>query len=107
MVVVRNPFLPLPAFDAFNLFGILFVRRGTKLSPSLLRHERIHTLQQRELLFFGFYLLYMIEWLCRFVRCGNSELAYLNMSFEREAYRHQSDADYLLHRPAFAQWREA
>lgn len=83
-------------FYAINLFGVVFsVQRLTAVE---LNHERIHTAQQRELLFVGFYLWYVIEWFCLLLKYHNSLKAYYNIRFEREAYRHQNDLGYLRHR---------
>lgn len=84
-----------------NLLGVLFVHHGVYLSNELINHERIHTAQQREMLFVFFYIFYMIEWLVRLPMRGN---AYRNISFEREAYANQRNLDYLKSRPLYA-WR--
>lgn len=68
----------------------------------VVNHERIHTAQQRELLFIPFYVLYFIEWLFRLLQYRNRQDAYLNISFEREAYTHGHDLNYLHRRPLFA-----
>lgn len=83
-------------FYAINLFGIIFSVK--KLSPVELNHERIHTAQQRELLFIGFYVWYVVEWLLLLLKYHDSLKAYFNIRFEREAYRHQNDLTYLHHR---------
>lgn len=80
-------------FYAINLFGVLFTTQ--KLSAVYLNHEWIHTAQQRELLYIGFYLWYIIEWLCLLVKYRNGLKAYFHISFEQEAYRHQDDLEYL------------
>lgn len=73
-----------------------------RLSPSERRHENIHTLQQRELLFVGFFIWYFVEWLVRLLQYRNAKRAYLNISFEREAYAHECDKDYEQHRHHYA-----
>ncbi|MBR1889353.1 MAG: hypothetical protein IJ816_01845 [Alloprevotella sp.] len=80
-------------FLAINLFGFILTRRP--LSAVELNHERIHTVQQRELLYVFFYLWYVCEWLYGLVRYRNGMKAYRQISFEKEAYRHQHDLDYL------------
>lgn len=101
--VVFNSVIPLPGFVAINVLGCIFVRRGHSVTPRLLRHEAIHTAQMRELLYAPFYLIYLIEWLLRLPWPGS---AYRNVSFEREAYRHDRQTNYLERRPHFAQWRK-
>jgi len=99
--IIRTSILPFYGFSAINLLGILFVHHGVYLSKELMNHERIHTAQQREMLFVFFYLFYFIEWLVRLPMRGN---AYRNISFEREAYSNQRNLDYLKTRRHFA-WR--
>jgi len=99
--IVRTSFLPFYGFSAVNLLGVLFVHPGVYLSHEMMNHERIHTAQQREMLFVFFYLAYFMEWLVRLPMRGN---AYRNISFEREAYANQRNLDYLQSRPHFA-WR--
>lgn len=99
MKVVYNKFIPFKGFAAINLFGVIFARRGERISKRTIRHESIHTAQMRDLLYIGFYLWYLIEWIVRlFMRGG----AYRNISFEREAYTHENDVDYLKERHGFA-----
>ncbi len=101
MKIVRTSILPFHGFSAINLLGILFVHNGVYLSNELINHERIHTAQQRELLYVFFYIIYIIEWLVRLTMRGN---AYRNISFEREAYANQRNLNYLKERPLYA-WR--
>ena len=101
MKIVRTSILPFRGFTAINLLGVLFVHPGVYLSNELMNHERIHTAQQREMLFVFFYLFYVVEWLVRLPMRGN---AYRNISFEREAYANQRNAAYLSSRPLYA-WR--
>jgi len=99
--IVRTSILPFRGFSAINLLGILFVHHGVYLSNELINHERIHTAQQRELLFLPFYFAYLLEWLIRLPMRGN---AYRNISFEREAYANQRNLQYLDSRRHYA-WR--
>lgn len=101
-MIIHNPFIPFPAFKAINLFGIIFVRKNARLSDNDLRHERIHTRQQIELLFVGFFIIYFVEWLYHLLRTRDALLAYRSISFEREAYSHQADPTYLHRRKLFA-----
>lgn len=73
-----------------------------KLSVSAMNHEYIHTEQMKELWYVGFYILYILEWLYRLV--FHAKTAYKGISFEREAYQHEKDLDYLKTRKRFAQW---
>ena len=99
--IVRTRILPFKGFTAINLLGLLFVHPGVYLSDELMNHERIHSAQQREMLFVFFYMAYLAEWLVRLTMRGN---AYRNISFEREAYANQRNLNYLKQRRHYA-WR--
>ncbi len=102
MLVVRNRLLPFRGFTAMNLFGMLLCRRDVALTPELIRHERIHTAQMMEMLVVGFYLWYVAEWLVRLLLPGR---AYEAIAFEREAYDHMDEPDYLKRRRHYAWMR--
>lgn len=96
--IIHNRFLPFRGFTAINLLGVIFVRHGVELNRQLINHERIHTRQQWELLFLFFYFWYLIEWIVHLLRLRNRMQAYRAISFEREAYQHERDLNYLAHR---------
>ena len=100
--MIINRIIPFRGFTAINLFGLIFVRQGMSFTAVDLRHERIHTRQMLELLVVPFYLWYCLEWLFRLLQTRSPFRAYLSISFEREAYAHQSDPDYIRHRRHFA-----
>jgi hypothetical protein len=93
MKIVRNNIIPCKGFRAMYFFGLLFVRKGVTLGNKLLRHERIHHEQAKEMLFIFFYLWYIVEWFIRLFI--NGKRAYRNISFEREAYAKQRYSDYI------------
>lgn len=99
MKIIRSRHIPFGRFQAINLLGLLFVHPGVYLSRELINHERIHTRQMLELGIVFFYIIYVLEWLVRLTMRGD---AYRNISFEREAYAHQRDMDYLNHRRHYA-----
>lgn len=84
-----------PKHFAINIFGTIWSRDTSWIDRFVVNHERIHTAQQRELLFVPFYILYGIEWLIRIFMYRNRDLAYRNISFEREAYANGHDLSYL------------
>jgi hypothetical protein len=65
----------------------------------LKNHEDIHWEQQLELMYVPFYILYILEWIIKF---PTSENAYLDLSFEREAYANQEDFQYLENRTPYS-----
>ena len=98
MKIVYSKYIPFKGFKAINLFGIIIVRKGLTLSQTEFRHEAIHTAQMKEMLYIGFYLWYIVEWLIRLFKKGN---AYRNISFEQEAYCNQHRPNYFYERPHF------
>ena len=105
MKIIYNDFIPFRGFSAINLFGVIFARNGKSLPPHIINRQKIRTAQMRELLYVGFYLIYIVEWLYNLVRYPKK--AYRCISFEIEARKHQNDYDYLSKRKPFAQWRKA
>lgn len=95
MKIIYNNIIPFKGFKAMNIFGVLFVRKGCKLNDTDIRHELIHTAQQREMLYVFFFLWYVIEWLIRLLQYRNAHTAYRNISFEREAYTMQYTMTYI------------
>lgn len=115
MKIIYNDFIPFKGFTTINLFGVIFARKECRpLTPTTLRHLRIHTAQMRELLYIGFYLLYALEWITWIIHIFIED-GYLtrdllresqaNISFEREAYKKQGEINYLDKRKCYAQWR--
>lgn len=102
MKIKENKYLPPRGFTAINLFGVVFVRYGTKLCPWTIRHESIHTNQMKEMFYLSFYLWYGLEWLFRLIQYRNTMDAYYNISFEREAYNNEDSVDYLGSRKRWA-----
>jgi hypothetical protein len=60
-----------------------------------INHERIHLRQQLELLILPFFIWYFLEFFIRWMQYKNRNLAYRNISFEREAYVNELNPDYL------------
>ena len=104
MKIIKNNIIPFKGFRAITLWPFIFVRKGCEFNDIHLNHEKIHARQQLELLIIPFYIIYLIEWLVRLIITGNSHKAYRDISFEKEAYLHQEDMDYLNKRCWFAQW---
>ncbi len=92
----------VPKRFCINLFGTVWTRDPGWIDRYVVNHERIHTAQQRELLFVPFYVLYVVEWLVRLAQYRNLDAAYRNISFEREAYARGRDLGYLPARPRYA-----
>ncbi len=67
-----------------------------------MNHELIHHRQQIELLIIPFYVLYVSHYLLNRMKYPDHDTAYRNIVFEREAYAHDAEADYLKKRQLFA-----
>ncbi|MBK5721376.1 hypothetical protein JGH11_10875 [Dysgonomonas sp. Marseille-P4677] len=103
MKIIYNNILPFKGYIAINICGILFARRECKpLVDWMINHERIHTRQIMELFVVFFYLWYVIEWIIGVIRYRDKKQAYLNISFEREAYKNQFNLDYLKQRKPYS-----
>lgn len=92
----------VPEGICVNLFGTFWVRDASWVDRYVVNHERIHTAQQREMLWLPFYVAYLVEWAVRIAIERNVERAYMRISFEREAYRHGHDLGYLPRRRHFS-----
>ena len=80
---------------------ILIKHHELKEDATLINHEKIHFAQQKEMLIIFFYLLYISEYF--YHRCSgkNHSEAYHSIRFEREAYKNESNLNYLDKRKHF------
>lgn len=85
-----------------NIFGTFWVRDPSWVDKYVINHERIHTAQQREMLWLPFYIVYLVEFGVRYLIERNWNRAYRKMSFEKEAYAHGNDLTYLARRKHYA-----
>ena len=97
-MVIYNTLIPFKGYKAINLFELIFVRKECNFNDVDLNHERIHSAQMRELLYIGFYLWYLFEWLFLLIKYRSTHKAYRNIRFEKEAYAHEDDKYYLKYR---------
>jgi len=81
---------------------ILVKNNKIKNNPRIINHELIHLRQQVELLILPFYILYIIEYLYGLIKYKNGTIAYLSISFEREARRNDDNLNYLKNRKTWA-----
>ena len=96
MKIIYNKIIPFKGYKAMAMWPFIFARK--KLSEIDINHEQIHLAQQLELLIIPFYIIYLIEWIFK---------GYRNISFEKEAYTHQEDMNYLeWRRKSYAMWRK-
>lgn len=97
MIIIKNKLIPFRGFATINLFGILFTKCDN-LSDCSINHEYIHTMQMKEMLYIFFYIWYIIEYVILLIKYRNTNEAYFNISFEKEAYDNQFDANYKYNR---------
>ncbi|MBP2831556.1 hypothetical protein J8281_05085 [Aquimarina sp. U1-2] len=96
MRIVVNKYLIGRHFVGLALWPFIVVKDSfLKEDEAFINHERIHIRQQAELLVLPFYVLYFIEYVIRLCQYQNSQRAYRNISFEREAYYNEDDLYYL------------
>ncbi len=91
--------------NGFKVGGIEFIpfviilRKGA--SEQLKNHEMIHFKQQVECLFLFWYLIYLFNYLILRLKYKHYE-AYKKICFENEAYKNESDLQYLSKRKLYA-----
>ena len=103
MKILGSNILPFKGFTAINLFGIVVARRDClPLSKRIINHEAIHSRQIKELLFVGFYIWYILEWLVRLLYLRSFKKAYKAIGFEKEAFENDADSNYLNCRKRFS-----
>ena len=74
----------------------------TKDEARLVRHEKIHFLQQLEMLFVFHWLLYLFFYIVSRTKGHDHYSAYRHNPFEIEAYDNEHNSDYLKVRKRFA-----
>lgn len=106
--------IPARGYAAINLFGFIIVRKEFKSLMTghwmriIINHESIHSEQYKELLFLPFLIWYGLEFLLKYIYIlvsqyryrikshrSNWELAYRSISLEQEAYKYETDYEYL------------
>jgi hypothetical protein len=103
MFLIVTKYLIPKGYRGLAAFPFVFVKyRVDKENRVFVNHEKIHLRQQLELLVFPFFIWYFIEYFVRLIQYKNADLAYRNISFEREAYANELNLDYLKNR---AFWR--
>lgn len=99
MFLIVTKYLIPKGYRGLAVFPFVFVKYSLdKENPVFVNHERIHLRQQLELLIVPFFVLYFLEFFLRLIQYRNVDLAYRNISFEREAYANEKDLDYLKNR---------
>ena len=102
MFLIVAKYLIPKGYSGMTVFPFVFVR-NTKDKGHLIfiNHEKIHLRQQLELLILPFFIWYGLEYFFRLFQYKNTQLAYRNISFEREAYANETNLNYLKNRKLF------
>ena len=99
---------PKQNYKAMAVWPFVFVKTNElKTDLVIMNHEKIHLRQQLECLVIPFYIIYFTEYLWGRMKLKDHNLAYRNISYEKEAYKNDSDLNYLPKRKAWANFRKA
>ena len=100
MFIIVTKYLIPKGYRGLSLFPFVLVKYREDIKNIVfVNHEKIHLRQQLELLIIPFFIWYVLEYCVRFFQYKNANLAYRNISFEREAYANESNLEYLKNRP--------
>ena len=106
MIVIVAKYLIPKGYSGLAVFPFIIVKYvNDSKNKVTINHEKIHLRQQLELLVLPFFLWYFLEYAVRLLQYKNANLAYRNISFEREAYANEKDFDYLKTRGFFRFWK--
>jgi hypothetical protein len=96
MILIVFKFLTPKGFRGLTFFPFVFLmNKEDVLDKVFVNHEKIHLRQQLELLVLPFYVWYVMEFLIRWIMTKDKNVAYRNISFEKEAYTNEKDLNYL------------
>lgn len=122
MKVIYNKFIPFKGFYAITIIKWIFVKEeykyldGLSVYNKMINHESIH---EQQILDFTpkafpswlrytigsicFYLLYGLEWLFKLIPCLiKNKSAYRSLCAEQEAFKNESDSNYINKREKLA-----
>jgi len=102
MKFIYNNIIPFKGYKAMCIGNLCFVRKNAVMYDYNIRHEMIHSLQWKECLYIFFLPIYILSFVWQFLKRWKWNDAYRNVCFEREAYAHAHEADYLEKRKPFA-----
>ncbi|PIV94487.1 MAG: hypothetical protein COZ17_07275 [Flavobacteriaceae bacterium CG_4_10_14_3_um_filter_33_47] len=95
-MILCYKYLVPKGYIGLTIFPFIFLKdKKFKTHIELINHEKIHIKQQLEFLILPFFVWYGIEFLVRFYQYKSWHLAYINISFEREAFANECKVNYL------------
>ncbi len=96
MFLVVNKYILRRRFVGVTLWPFIVMREpNLRRDKIFINHEKIHIRQQAEMLVIPFFIWYTLEYFVRLIQYRDNYVAYLNISFEREAYARETELDYL------------
>lgn len=98
-MIIFSKYLFHKNFNAIAIWPFIILEsKDLGTDNILIYHEKIHLQQQKEMLFLLFFIWYILEFLVKLFVYKNTMITYRNLSFEREAYDHENDLNYLHNR---------
>ncbi|MGM5630742.1 hypothetical protein O2K51_07540 [Apibacter raozihei] len=98
-MIICFPLLFFGGFHGMAIFPFIFVKYNyLKYDKRVINHEKIHLRQQLELIWILFFVIYFIEYFVNLIRYKDSHKAYMEISFEKEAYANEKNNEYLKNR---------
>src|SRR6478672_8726805 len=89
--------------NGMALFPFILISNKAKIKDAILiNHELIHIRQQLEMLVIPFYIFYLLNYMVNIIKFKNHDKAYLEITFEKEAYQNDHNLAYLKSRPFWA-----
>jgi len=102
-MIIILPLIRRLGISGITLFPFIILSdRTLKNNKRTVNHEQIHMRQQLEMLVILFYVVYLVEFGIGLIKYKNRITAYKNISFEKEAYSHDLDLNYLKERRLWA-----
>ncbi|OJX52175.1 MAG: hypothetical protein BGO88_16595 [Flavobacterium sp. 38-13] len=99
MFLIVSRYLIPKGYRGITLFPFVILKNPLdRQNRVLVNHEKIHIRQQLEFLIIPFFLWYFVEYMIRLIQYKNKNIAYRNISFEKEAYSREFDLNYLKNR---------
>jgi hypothetical protein len=89
-------------YTGMSFFIFIWISKLTKDEVQLVRHEKIHFLQQVEMLFIFHWFFYGLFYVISRAKGHGHFVAYRYNPFEMEAYSNEQDVSYLKKRRPFA-----
>lgn len=102
MFLIVAKYLIPKGYRGMAVFPFILIKYyKDQVNVVFLNHEKIHLRQQLEMLVIPFFIWYVLEYIIRLIQYKSTDLAYRNISFEREAYAKETDLKYLNNRSFF------